>query len=113
MTLVLDSGPDPLFPELLAAARKIRPGKRLVAIEVRADELATVLGALAPIEPLLENLGAVPVYRGIEIRTRATGLGRGKFLPVYACRACSGDGYVRSTVACHRCGTTGERRGAP
>ena len=103
--LVIEGGEDPLLQGLVLAALKLdgdRP--RPIAIEIRADELSGLLGGLQPLGHFLEGVGAVLVIDGIEIRTRRTGIGRGRFMPIYHCRACAGDG-------CLRCGRTGECRG--
>ncbi len=105
--LLVDSARDPLLRGLMLAMEQ-QNGKRPdpIAIEVREDEVADILGPLAPLATLLERLGALIVVDGVELRPRRTGLGRNRFMPIYACRACGGAG-------CARCGQSGERRGRP
>ena len=88
-------------------------GKRIeepVAVEVGPGGLESIRAGLSPTASVLRMLGAVPVYRGIEIR-EAPDVAPGRFFLIYRCRACRGADPARAH--CPRCAGAGVRRGKP
>jgi hypothetical protein len=105
--LIEIDGADPYLDRFVAHARahaKKHKQPPPVAIEIREDDLPRVLGGANPLIYVLERLGGLIVFDDVEIRPCPHGIGKGRFMPIYPCRACSG--------GCMRCRGTGERRGS-
>lgn len=99
-------GPDPILRAVVEQGRQMgKRGWHLVAIEIREGDLEEILGALYPLGDLVRRLGLGIVVGDVAVREVDT-VPHGKFMTVWRCRACRGDG-------CLRCDQRGERRGRP